>query len=143
MTPYEIMLSESQERMLLVCRRDRLAEVLAIFRKWELDAVEIGRVTDSGRVVLFFEGERVADLPAAPLADDAPLYDRPRRPAPPPPPAPLLAGRARAGGLRRVPPRRSSRRRTSPRSRGSGRSTTTWSGPTRSSARAATPPSCA
>ncbi len=86
MTPYEIMLSESQERMLLVCRRDRLPEVLAIFRKWELEAVEIGRVTDSGRVVLFFGGERVADLPAAPLADDAPLYDRPRRPAPPPPP---------------------------------------------------------
>ena len=86
MTPYEIMLSESQERMLLVCRRDRLTEVLAIFRKWELDAVEIGRVTGTGRVVLFFGGEKVADLPAAPLADDAPLYDRPRRPAPPPPP---------------------------------------------------------
>src|SRR5690349_6126999 len=67
MTPYEIMLSESQERMLLVARRDRLDEVLAIFHKWELDAVEIGRVTDSGRVVLFFEGRVVADLPAAPL----------------------------------------------------------------------------
>jgi len=78
MTPYEIMLSESQERMLLVSRRDRLEEVLAIFRKWELDAVEIGRVTDSGRVVLFFEGRIVADLPAAPLADEAPVYDRPR-----------------------------------------------------------------
>ena len=87
MTPYEIMLSESQERMLLVCRRDRLADVLAIFRKWELDAVEIGRVTGSGRVVLFFGGEKVADLPAAPLSDEAPVYDRPRRaraPAPPP-----------------------------------------------------------
>ncbi len=78
MTPYEIMLSESQERMLLVARRDRLAEVLAIFQKWELDAVEIGRVTDSGRVVLFFEGKIVADLPAAPLSDRAPVYDRPR-----------------------------------------------------------------
>src|SRR5512144_709981 len=54
MTPYEIMLSESQERMLLVALRERLPEVLAIFHKWELDAVEIGRVTDSGRVVLFF-----------------------------------------------------------------------------------------
>ncbi len=85
MTPYEIMLSESQERMLLVCRSDRLPEVIAIFRKWELDAVEIGKVTDSGRVVLFFAGEKVADLPAAPLADEAPLYDRPRRPAPSPP----------------------------------------------------------
>ena len=87
MTPYEIMLSESQERMLLVCKRERLAQVLAVFHKWELDAVEIGRVTESGRVVLFFEGEIVADLPAAPLADQAPVYDRPRR-APSQPPAP-------------------------------------------------------
>jgi phosphoribosylformylglycinamidine synthase len=83
MTPYEIMLSESQERMLLVARKDRLEEALAIFRKWELDAVEIGRVTGSGRVVLLFEGKIVADLPAAPLADQAPLYDRPRAAAPP------------------------------------------------------------
>jgi phosphoribosylformylglycinamidine synthase len=78
MTPYEILLSESQERMLLVARRDRLDAVLAVFRKWELAAVEIGRVTESGRVVLFFEGKIVADLPAAPLSDRAPLYDRPR-----------------------------------------------------------------
>ena len=78
MTPYEIMLSESQERMLLVARRDRLDEVFRIFQKWELDAVEIGTVTDSGRVVLFFEGKIVADLPAAPLSDRAPCYDRPR-----------------------------------------------------------------
>ncbi len=84
MTPYEIMLSESQERMLLVARRDRLDEVLAIFHKWELDAVEIGRVTDSGRVVLFFEGRIVADLPAAPLSDRAPVYDRPRAALAPP-----------------------------------------------------------
>ncbi len=84
MTPYELMLSESQERMLLVARRDRLPEVLAIFHKWELDAVEIGRVTDSGRVVLFFDGKIVADLPAAPLADRAPMYDRPRAPIVPP-----------------------------------------------------------
>ncbi|HEY6930474.1 MAG TPA: phosphoribosylformylglycinamidine synthase subunit PurL, partial [Thermoanaerobaculia bacterium] len=79
MTPYEIMLSESQERMLLVCRREKLEDVLAVFQKWELDAVEIGRVTDSGRVVLFFEGKIVADLPAAPLSEQAPMYDRPRR----------------------------------------------------------------
>ncbi len=78
MTPYEIMLSESQERMLLVARRDRLEEVFAIFGKWDLDAVEIGRVTDSGRVVVFFEGKIVADLPAGPLSDQAPAYDRPR-----------------------------------------------------------------
>jgi phosphoribosylformylglycinamidine synthase subunit PurL len=79
MTPYEILLSESQERMLLVARRDRLDEALAVFRKWDLAAVEIGRVTDSGRVVLFFGGKIVADLPAAPLSDRAPLYDRPQR----------------------------------------------------------------
>ena len=64
--------------MLLVARRDRLATVLDVFGKWELSAVEIGRVTDSGRVVLFFDGKIVADLPAAPLSDRAPLYDRPR-----------------------------------------------------------------
>jgi len=87
MTPYEIMLSESQERMLLVARRDRLEKVFSIFHKWELDAVEIGRVTDSGRVVLFFEGRIVADLPAAPLSDRAPVYDRPRA-APPAAPSP-------------------------------------------------------
>jgi len=77
MTPYEILLSESQERMLLVARRDRLATVMDVFEKWDLAAVEIGRVTDSGRVVLFFEGRIVADLPAAPLSDRAPVYDRP------------------------------------------------------------------
>ena len=88
MTPYEIMLSESQERMLLVARRDRLDRVFEIFRKWDLDAAEIGRVTDSGRVVLFFEGKIVADLPAEPLSSEAPLYDRPRA-APRPQPAPL------------------------------------------------------
>jgi phosphoribosylformylglycinamidine synthase subunit PurL len=93
MTPYEIMLSESQERMLLVVRKSSLKEALTIFRKWELDAVEIGRVTNSGRVVLFFEGEIVADLPAAPLSDQAPLYDRPRA-APAAAPSPRWPGEA-------------------------------------------------
>jgi phosphoribosylformylglycinamidine synthase len=88
MTPYEIMLSESQERMLLVARRDRLGRVLEIFRKWDLEAAEIGTVTGSGRVVLFFEGKIVADLPAEPLSSEAPLYDRPRA-APAPAPSPL------------------------------------------------------
>jgi phosphoribosylformylglycinamidine synthase len=88
MTPYEIMLSESQERMLLVARRDRLDRVFEIFRKWDLDAAEIGRVTDSGRVVLFFDGKIVADLPAEPLSSEAPLYHRPRA-APGTGPAPL------------------------------------------------------
>jgi phosphoribosylformylglycinamidine synthase II len=86
MTPYEIMLSESQERMLLVARSDRVDEVSRIFRKWDLDAVEIGRVTATGRVVLFFEGKIVADLPAAPLSDRAPVYDRPRATLSPAPP---------------------------------------------------------
>src|SRR6266542_4331981 len=88
MTPYEIMLSESQERMLLVARRDRLGRVFEIFRKWDLEAAEIGTVTDSGRVGLFFDGKIVADLPAEPLSREAPLYDRPRA-APGPVPAPL------------------------------------------------------
>src|SRR5713101_2681017 len=70
-TPYEIVLSESQERMLLVCRGDRLEQVLGVFHKWELDAAEIGKVTGSGRVVLFFEGKIVADLPAEPLSREA------------------------------------------------------------------------
>ena len=91
MTPYEIMLSESQERMLLVCRRERLDEVLAVYAKWELDAVEIGRVTDTGRVVLFFDGRIVADLPAAPLSEEAPAYRRPLL-SPAPPSAPLWPG---------------------------------------------------
>ncbi len=91
MTPYEIMLSESQERMLLVARRDRLNRVFEIFRKWDLEAAEIGTVTNSGRVVLFFEGKVVADLPAEPLSSEAPLYDRPRA-APAPGPAPLWPG---------------------------------------------------
>jgi phosphoribosylformylglycinamidine synthase len=83
MTPYEILLSESQERMLLVARSDRLATVLDVFAKWELEAVEIGKVTATGRVVLFFEGRIVADLPAAPLSERAPVYDRPRAPVVP------------------------------------------------------------
>jgi phosphoribosylformylglycinamidine synthase len=86
MTPYEILLSESQERMLLVTRKDRLDTVLEVFGKWELEAVEIGRVTDSGRIVAFFEGRIVADLPAAPLSERAPVYDRPRVP-----PTPVLS----------------------------------------------------
>jgi len=77
MTPYEMMLSESQERMLMVLKPGREAEAEAIFRKWELDFAVIGEVTDTGRMVLEFDGEVVADIPLAPLADEAPLYDRP------------------------------------------------------------------
>ncbi|HEX2764658.1 MAG TPA: phosphoribosylformylglycinamidine synthase subunit PurL [Allosphingosinicella sp.] len=86
MTPYEMMLSESQERMLMVLKPGREAEAEAIFRKWELDFAVIGRVTDTGRLVLKWNGETAADIPLGPLADDAPCYDRPwvATPAPPP-----------------------------------------------------------
>ncbi|MGN6277976.1 MAG: phosphoribosylformylglycinamidine synthase subunit PurL [Sphingomonas sp.] len=77
MTPYEMMLSESQERMLMVLKPGREAFAEAIFRKWELDFAVIGRVTDTGRMVLTWNGETVCDIPLGPLADEAPAYDRP------------------------------------------------------------------
>ncbi|HEX8401013.1 MAG TPA: phosphoribosylformylglycinamidine synthase subunit PurL [Allosphingosinicella sp.] len=77
MTPYEMMLSESQERMLMVLKPGRETEAEAIFRKWELDFAVIGRVTDTGHMVLTWNGETICDIPLAPLADEAPLYDRP------------------------------------------------------------------
>ncbi|GAA4028391.1 phosphoribosylformylglycinamidine synthase subunit PurL [Sphingomonas rosea] len=77
MTPYEMMLSESQERMLMVLKPGREAEAEAIFHKWELDFAVIGEVTDTGRMELVWKGDVVADIPLGPLADDAPLYDRP------------------------------------------------------------------
>ncbi|MBE7637183.1 phosphoribosylformylglycinamidine synthase subunit PurL [Sneathiella sp. P13V-1] len=77
MTPYEIMLSESQERMLMILKPGREDEARAIFHKWELDFAVIGKVTDTGRMVLTMHGETVADLPVAPLADSSPEYDRP------------------------------------------------------------------
>ncbi len=77
MTPYEMMLSESQERMLMVLKPGREDMARAIFDKWELDFAIIGRVTDTGRMVLTFGGETVCDLPIGPLADEAPKYDRP------------------------------------------------------------------
>ena len=82
MTPYEVMLSESQERMLLVAHRGREADVLQIFQKWDLDAEVIGQVTDSGQVRILEHGKEVANLPVAPLTEGAPVYDRPtQRPA--------------------------------------------------------------
>ena len=84
MTPYEMMLSESQERMLMVLKPGREAFAEAIFRKWELDFAVIGTVTDTGRMVLKWKGDVVADIPLAPLADEAPLYDRPHVPTPTP-----------------------------------------------------------
>jgi phosphoribosylformylglycinamidine synthase len=80
MTAYEMMLSESQERMLMVLQPGKEGFAEAIFRKWELDFAVIGHVTDTGRMVLVHKGETVCDIPLAPLADDAPLYDRPAMP---------------------------------------------------------------
>ena len=77
MTPYEMMLSESQERMLMVLKPGREAEAEAIFKKWELDFAVIGEVTDTGHMVLEFDGEVVCDIPLGPLADEAPCYERP------------------------------------------------------------------
>jgi phosphoribosylformylglycinamidine synthase len=77
MTPYEMMLSESQERMLMVLKPGRESEAEAIFRKWELDFAVIGEVTDTGHMVLEFNGEVVCEIPLGPLADEAPQYERP------------------------------------------------------------------
>ncbi|MEO6717841.1 MAG: phosphoribosylformylglycinamidine synthase subunit PurL [Novosphingobium sp.] len=77
MTPYEMMLSESQERMLMVLKPGKEAMAEAIFKKWELDFAVIGEVTDTGHMVLTWRGETVCDIPLGPLAEDAPLYDRP------------------------------------------------------------------
>ncbi len=81
MTAYEMMLSESQERMLLVAERGREAEVFAIFRKWGLDAVEIGRVTSDGMLRVLHHGRVAAEIPAAALADQAPALRAPHRQA--------------------------------------------------------------
>src|SRR5688500_1831118 len=77
MIPYEIMLSESQERMLLVVEKGREREVEAVFEKWDLHAVKVGTVTTTGRVRLFEHGQLVADVPTRALTDEGPLYNRP------------------------------------------------------------------
>ncbi|MDP6946822.1 MAG: phosphoribosylformylglycinamidine synthase subunit PurL, partial [Myxococcota bacterium] len=77
MTPYEMMLSESQERMLLVAEEGREQVLIDIFHKWDLDAVVVGRVTDTGRVVVSWQGDVVADVPVEPIGRHAPKYDRP------------------------------------------------------------------
>ncbi len=86
MTAYEMMLSESQERMLMVLRPDRQDVARAIFEKWELDFAVIGHLTDTGRIVIKHNGQIEADIPLAPLADQAPLYHRPTEETPPQPP---------------------------------------------------------
>ena len=106
LTPYEMLLSESQERMLLVAERGREAELQAIFAKWDLHAVVVGRITDDGRWRARYRGKVVADLPVNTLADEAPAYQRPAEPASKPPerppalrehPAPGAALRAMLG----------------------------------------------
>ena len=77
MTPYEIMLSESQERMLMVIKPEKEHIARAVFEKWELSFATIGKITDTGHIVLKMAGEVVADMPIAPVSTDAPVYDRP------------------------------------------------------------------
>ena len=83
MTPYEMMLSESQERMLMVLRPEKERQAEAIFRKWGLDFAIVGRTTDDLRFRVLFAGEEVANLPIKQLGDDAPEYDRPWTPPTP------------------------------------------------------------
>jgi len=77
LTPYEMMLSESQERMVLVAKRGREEEVAKVFRRWGLEVAAIGEVTDTGRAVLEWQGGVVADIPIRPLTEEAPVYRRP------------------------------------------------------------------
>jgi phosphoribosylformylglycinamidine synthase len=79
MTPYELLLSESQERMLLVAKQGREAEVQQIFERWDLDAEVVGRVTDDGRMRIRWHGEQVVDIPVDPVARSSPELDRPTR----------------------------------------------------------------
>ena len=89
MTPYELMLSESQERMLLVAEKGREEEVYRVFRKWGLEAAEIGLVTDDGKLRVRHHGQIVAEIPNRELADEAPLYHRPYTRPPQRPEAPV------------------------------------------------------
>ena len=82
MTGYEMLLSESQERMLMVLKPGREPEAEAIFSRWGLDFAVIGELTDTGRMVVRHEGVQIADMPLGPLADGAPEYDRPHVPTP-------------------------------------------------------------
>src|SRR5216110_2090494 len=80
MTAYEMLLSESQERMLIVAHKGREREVIEIFAKWDLDAVVIGHVRDDGRMRVAHNGEIVCDVPVKALTDEAPVYQRPMKP---------------------------------------------------------------
>lgn len=84
MTPYELMLSESQERMLMVLKPGRENEARKIFEKWELDFEVIGEVTDTGNLELYWYGDCAADIPVSPLVEASPVYERPWVPTQPP-----------------------------------------------------------
>ena len=77
MNSYEIMLSESQERMLVIVKRGREHELEEVFEKWDLHAAKIGEVKEGDRMVVRHKGVVVADLPAKSLTDEAPVYDQP------------------------------------------------------------------
>ena len=79
MTAYEMLLSESQERMIIVAHKGREKQIVEIFNKWELDAVVVGKVVEGKRLKIFHNGELVADLPVDKLTDEAPKYSRPMR----------------------------------------------------------------
>ncbi len=77
MTPYDFMLSESQERMLICAKEGCEQQIIDIFKKWDLDVAVIGEVTDTGNMELFWHGEKCADMPIAPVSEEAPILDRP------------------------------------------------------------------
>ena len=77
MTPYEMMLSETQERMLMIVKPSKVKLTLDVFKKWGLEAVEIGLITNTGNMEMFFKNKLVGNLPIKPLADSSPEYDRP------------------------------------------------------------------
>ncbi len=77
MTPYDFMLSESQERMLVCVKKGHEQDVIDIFQKWDLDVAIIGEVTDTGNMELFWHGEQVCDMPIAPVSEECPILDRP------------------------------------------------------------------
>ena len=79
MTPYEILLSESQERMLYAVDEDKVEEVIKIAKSYGLEAAEVGETTDTKRMEVFYKGEKIVDLPISAIVDDAPVYDRPRK----------------------------------------------------------------
>ncbi len=79
MTPYDFMLSESQERMLICAKKGYEDKIVEIFEKWDLDAAIIGEVTDTGNMELFWHNEKVADMPIDPITEEAPILDRPTK----------------------------------------------------------------